>query len=163
MKPHPRIRKTIKWGSAAVTVLLMVVWIGSGWYTRVRFLSSGWMLAVGAGRLTLSPQSSFRNIPPHQLRMMESPLNASHPFNLLWTLTFQRVGPSWSVACPLWISAFASGLTALTAWRLDVLSRRRHARLNLCPNCGYDRTGLAPVAVCPECGTFSPARRADMK
>ena len=31
MKPHPRIRKTIKWGGAAATVLLVVVWIGSGW------------------------------------------------------------------------------------------------------------------------------------
>jgi hypothetical protein len=27
MTPHPRIRKTIKWGGAAVTVLLVVVWI----------------------------------------------------------------------------------------------------------------------------------------
>src|SRR5258708_976615 len=31
MKPHPRIRKTVKWGGAAVTVLLVVLWIGSGW------------------------------------------------------------------------------------------------------------------------------------
>jgi len=27
MKPHPRIRKAIKWGGAAVTVLLVVLWI----------------------------------------------------------------------------------------------------------------------------------------
>lgn len=31
MKPHPRIRKTIKYGGAALTLLLVVVWIGSGW------------------------------------------------------------------------------------------------------------------------------------
>ena len=31
MKSHPRIRKAIKWGGAAVTVLLVVVWIGSAW------------------------------------------------------------------------------------------------------------------------------------
>ena len=31
MKPHPRIRKTVKWGGAAVTVLLGVVWIASLW------------------------------------------------------------------------------------------------------------------------------------
>ena len=30
MKPHARIRKTVKWGGAAMTVLLVVVWIGSG-------------------------------------------------------------------------------------------------------------------------------------
>src|SRR5438045_122692 len=33
MKPHPRIRKAIKWGGAAVTVFFVVVWIGSGWWT----------------------------------------------------------------------------------------------------------------------------------
>jgi hypothetical protein len=32
MKPHPRIRKTIKWGGAAVTVLLVVLWIAGGWW-----------------------------------------------------------------------------------------------------------------------------------
>jgi hypothetical protein len=32
MKPHPRIRKTIKWGGAAVTLLLVVVWIASARY-----------------------------------------------------------------------------------------------------------------------------------
>ena len=31
MKPHPRVRKTIKWGGAVVTVVLLVVWIGTGW------------------------------------------------------------------------------------------------------------------------------------
>ena len=33
MKPHPKLRKTIKWGGAVVTVLLVVVWVGSGWIT----------------------------------------------------------------------------------------------------------------------------------
>src|SRR5581483_8527771 len=36
MKPRPRIRKTIKWGGAAVTVLLVVVWIGSAWAAALR-------------------------------------------------------------------------------------------------------------------------------
>ncbi len=41
MKPHPRIRKTIKWGGAVVTVLLVVVWGGSGWWDVVWFWSQG--------------------------------------------------------------------------------------------------------------------------
>jgi hypothetical protein len=32
MRPHPRIRKTIKWGGATVTLLLVVLWIGSNWW-----------------------------------------------------------------------------------------------------------------------------------
>jgi hypothetical protein len=31
MRPHPRVRKTIKWSGAAVTLLLAVAWIGSAW------------------------------------------------------------------------------------------------------------------------------------
>ena len=44
MKPHPRIRKTIKWGGAAVTVLLVVVWIGSGWGSAMCRPQAGCML-----------------------------------------------------------------------------------------------------------------------
>src|SRR5437773_2597147 len=32
MKPHPRIRRTMKWTGAVVTVLLVIVWVGSGWW-----------------------------------------------------------------------------------------------------------------------------------
>jgi len=35
--------------------------------------------------------------------------------------------------------------------RLDMLARRR-ARIGCCPKCNYDRAGLAPGSVCPECG-----------
>jgi uncharacterized OB-fold protein len=39
------------------------------------------------------------------------------------------------------------------AWWLDAKARRR-ILLNLCPNCSYDRAGLAMGAVCPECGAM---------
>ena len=67
--------------------------------------------------------------------------------------------PEWQP----WISAFRQALQELAAAarRLDALATRR-ARLNLCPKCNYDRTGLAATAVCPECAAPGlPARRAD--
>jgi rubrerythrin len=45
----------------------------------------------------------------------------------------------------------AMGMAA-AAWYLEILARR--ARLNLCPKCKYDRTGIAAGAVCPECGSL---------
>jgi len=31
MKPHPRVRRTIKWGGAVITALLIALWIASRW------------------------------------------------------------------------------------------------------------------------------------
>lgn len=53
------------------------------------------------------------------------------------------------VRLPLWLPAAV--VTAATAWFW--WRDRRFARPGLCPTCGYDRTGLAPDAVCPECGS----------
>ncbi len=41
MKPHPKIRKTVKWAGAVVSALLVVVWAGSAWWSLSceRFMS----------------------------------------------------------------------------------------------------------------------------
>ena len=53
MKPHPRIRKTIKWGGAAVTVLLVVVWVGSGWLS-VGWVPGLWSIDIAQGQMWYS-------------------------------------------------------------------------------------------------------------
>ncbi len=51
MKPHPRIRKTVKWGGAVVTVLLAAMWIGSIWWgVSWTWSKSGWVV-LAAGKL----------------------------------------------------------------------------------------------------------------
>jgi hypothetical protein len=145
MKPHPRIRKTIKWGGAAVTLLLVVVWIGSGWWAidkNTRFMT--FSVVGGEGVFLWYP---FDYQLPKE-----------------WQVRYRKPGPSWNgagtwdtksdswvIAIPLWIPALGSLAIGMIAWRLDTLARRR-ARLNLCPKCNYDRAGIAADAVCPECG-----------
>ncbi|HMN39846.1 MAG TPA: hypothetical protein PKE29_03310 [Phycisphaerales bacterium] len=58
---------------------------------------------------------------------------------------------------PLWAPMLIAVAFSAAAWRFDILARRRE-RLNLCPKCNYDRVGLSPGAVCPECGTRSASR-----
>jgi hypothetical protein len=60
--------------------------------------------------------------------------------------------PGFSISIvPLWIPLTSAIAVTAVAWRFDILARRR-TRLNLCPKCNYDRTGLAHCAKCPECG-----------
>ena len=58
---------------------------------------------------------------------------------------------SWHVAAPLWplaVGTLGGGVSLVWAGQRV----RRRARLLLCSACGYDLTGLAGGAVCPECG-----------
>jgi hypothetical protein len=149
MTPHPRIRKTIQWAGAAVTVVLVVVWIGSIQTTIKWQLTKALGVSVGRGRLSTCDVRDtvigwwqmdtpglhvLRNLPPE----------------LLWNFYRYDTSQSLEFAIPIWPVPAFTLLATIAAWRFDALARRR-AKLNLCPNCGYDRTGLAPGAVCPEC------------
>jgi hypothetical protein len=152
MKPHPRIRKAIKWGGAAVTVLLVVVWIGSGWVYM-----GGWGTRRGAG---LHPGGVLLvDLGPHP-----------EPHTAGWTARWSSGFSSWKwwfhsdskddfriAFAPLWPVVSATLLPTLIAWRLDFVARRRE-RAHLCPKCRYDRTGLGLSAKCPECGAAPAAR-----
>jgi hypothetical protein len=151
MKPHPRIRKTIKWGGAAVTVLLVVVWVGSIWWDvawcskRIGFVDVG---AGGIGFLYHQPSKSDSSIAGWRFDDVADDASMRWWFNVTavnsWATWCSITIPLW---CPFGIIAVACGL----AWRLDTLARRR-AKLNPCAKCGYDLTGLLKDAKCPECG-----------
>lgn len=146
MTPHPRIRKTIKWGGAVVSAVLFVAWIGSGWR------QVGWVTTLGnwvilhRGRVFLAWQD------------MVMPSHFPHgavwrpewgPFT--WTFSFEIGNPGSFLYVPLWAPlAVALAFTA-AAWRYDSRARRREFP-HLCTKCTYDRAGLAPGTVCPECG-----------
>ena len=151
MKPHTRIRKTIKWGGLVATVLLVIVagasiWCGVSWQSGTAdhvFLSAGSVVSFHISGLPQVSGSrwSFRMQPPRFVWMPTIDTNASIKMTV--------------VVVPLWIPlVVAAGIAAL-AWRLDTLASRR-ARLDLCHICHYDRTGLALGAVCPECGRLPP-------
>jgi hypothetical protein len=166
MKPHPRIRKTIKWSGAAVTLLLVVVWIGSGWRTVRMVVAKGVAVSVADGRVVFE---RFPELPAsvlNQSRWFElnsagfdylKPVTHAEPFSnwsyhIGWGMGRHERGPWWSLFYfPLWIPAV---LLASVILVINVRGRfaRRRARLNLCPKCNYDRAGIAKDAVCPECG-----------
>jgi hypothetical protein len=148
MKPHPRIRKTIKWGGAAVTVLLVVVWIGSGWFACCCLPTQRSWVSVYGGQVTfgqaLDGPITTRPIPIQRFESSILSFFESHSYpNRRW------------ISSPIWLLALMTGCATTLAWYLDALARRRD-RLNLCPKCHYDRAGIATDAKCPECGSAAP-------
>jgi hypothetical protein len=153
MRPHPRIRKTIKWGGAAVTVLLVVVWIGSGWVFVTHSGGEDPFVEIRGGEFSFSQPG-----PGPVVSRTTCGLNA-HRVCQTW-LPRWNGGSSGGLAnwhlelnIPLWLPVVAFAIPTAAAWVYESRYRRR-AKLNLCPHCGYDRTGLAggAGAVCPECG-----------
>jgi hypothetical protein len=148
MKQHPRIRKTIKWGGAAVTVLLVLVWIGSGWFAFSWTGADGTWCAVCQGRANIGRANPADAPLPATFQRFENKLR-----RFSWTGHFENAATGWMLLMPLWIPLAPVLLATGIAWRLDTLARRRE-RLNLCPKCSYDRAGIAGDAKCPECGAM---------
>jgi hypothetical protein len=155
MRPHPRIRKTIKWGGAAVTLLLVVVWMVSGWWSAAWASDGGRGVAVATGYVVF-----FHTPPIPHRNFYLVPIPSNAPYRWAWLPILKANTQKWQLYLPLWPAILLATPITFAAWRLDGLARRQaRARLNLCPKCGYDRAGLvggAAGAKCPECGA-SPA------
>ena len=174
MKPHPRIRKTIKWGGAAVTVLLVVVWIGSGWWSSPVDILSGSWIEMAKGRLLCGTWNENAALPADDAKRTVARIldldyiyggllgPKSPSLHMFGQFRWIRDGNDWILAIPYWVLVLAILPVTATAWRLDTLARRR-ARIGFCPKCGYDRTGLARDggAKCPECGSAPAAASAE--
>jgi hypothetical protein len=144
------IRKTVRWVGTVVTVLLLVTWIGSAWCILRWVSSSGNCLYLHAGRVAFAhePQIYGPIMPPGWHAQKAGPA-------FWWWFEKRPLITGWTMSAPLWPLVLLAPFITFAAWRFDVLARRR-ARLNFCPKCNYDRTGLRDGAngraVCPECG-----------
>ena len=140
----------MKWGGAAVTVLLLVVWLGSAWWMML-WSSPTCEVRASGGLLHLWTGPRGHTMPGY-FSVLSIGSFPSSPGWFSWCrFVVDRSSRSFGLDFPLWIPIVVWLVPTARAWRLDTLARRR-ARLNLCPKCNYDRTGLAPGAVCPECG-----------
>ena len=138
-----------------VSVLLVVVWIGSGWcnsgdlklWSRTTLPVESWVSivhgSIAAGSWRYAP-FAFHLVVPFDQPPCE-------PWSLTLSSSWSRNASGWHMVVPLWPVVACAAACTLGAWWKDsrALARKRAC---LCPNCNYDRTGLAVGAVCPECG-----------
>ncbi len=164
MRPHPRIRKTVKWGGAVVCVLLLGLWVVSGWYEMSPCSWNGCepLLRWGCCEFWKFPDQapSFRGV--RIARMLPFLGGDCLPFEVHWDFRRWNApasklnGSGWAcLVVPLWAPLLLAIIVTSLAWLLDTLARRR-AKLGACPKCSYSRTGLAVGGVCPECGAPAP-------
>ena len=150
MKPHPRIRKTIKLVTIAVLVLLVGDWLSAPWwYTSVEV--NGCDVGLARGRIEIIRTIGSMNHSPGGWRVDAWDSWAPWQWWFDYGSYSGRRYSSWVLHIPLWLPAIMLVGILVAVHRFELLARRR-ARLNLCPKCHYDRTGLAIGAKCPECG-----------
>ncbi len=151
VKPHPRIRKTVKWGGAVVSVLLLVVWVASVWCgVGYHTLYKGFGISSGILAVT-------GTTPPQAEYMPGWAFDADRSIDRMrWWFDVGTTSLEWRLIVPLWFLAALPLVLSVIAARLEITARRR-ANKHLCTKCKYDRIGLAVGAVCPECGAAAPA------
>jgi len=112
---------------------------------------AGGVIAFSSGRVFVArplwgepiEELTFSGVTPHAVQ-----------FNW-WFEGGKYVSGGDCYSIPLWCLVLVSLAATMAAWWLD--TARRRSRVGLCSSCGYDRTGLAPMSLCPECGTAPSA------
>ena len=148
-----RIRVTLKWSMVLLTVALLVLWLGSGWFV-LRYGKGNWTYQAYYGCFlfgeTTTPESGWHfGHPKHARYVMRL-----HYANF-------RIIPSSppGLHSPIWIAAVLPATASALLWRNDCVNAwkryrlaRRERWLRSCRKCGFSLEGLAADAVCPECG-----------
>ena len=153
MNVRETLRRIVRWGGAVISLLLLALWIGSVWWNPAIMLAHRAQVMMRAGRLHVRWFDS-RGVWDGDTISISGPgmivilLDAER---FRWWMQYRSDSFGTLVSVPLWLPAAAAMLLTVTAWKPELVARRR-AGLGRCPKCNYDRLGLPHGAVCPECG-----------
>jgi hypothetical protein len=142
-----RRRAWMKWVGGACSVLMLIIWLGSGRWAMGKWTQTGTYISGFDGRCALGhwPREPGGLYKPAPIWFARAPKYA-----IVWSLLWERDQRGWVVLIPLWIPAvIAIGFPALAFFR-DVRDPIRE--FNHCKKCNFNRAGFANNARCPECG-----------
>ena len=150
-----RIRSTIKWSGAVLTVLLLIAWVGTRWCSAGFHALPTIAATLTDGQLRGGWYEPWSFIPRQSGGYFMVNKKTKYPFQ--WWFETQRstVGNyiSTRVFIPIWFLILLTAVPTYFIWRSD-----SNPPDNVCPKCGYSRTGLPEDRACPECGAANSKR-----
>jgi hypothetical protein len=150
MRPRPKLRTFCRWMLTILVVALVVVWIGSGWYSVFCMDNVGFKYIFRKG--LFSADSDIRDLTGNEHTGLDWAIRSNGSFGLFfgrwdWAYKDWRI----SITLPMWAPCVFLTIPTALMWRNEIIARRR--KPGTCFKCGYDRSGLAASSNCPECGT----------
>ena len=150
MQQRTRFRRGSKWGGSVLTVLLVVIMVGSAGRREPGVaITRSLDIFVTAGRLRIEYYARPRGSNELPYTPCLKALGHSRRQGFEWWFQWGQWSDvrlySTEVFIPLWVLVLLTGLP--TGW----LWWRERERPGLCASCGYDLRGNAS-GVCPECG-----------
>jgi len=162
-----RRRRAVGWTLLILGVMVVGVWVASGWSPRGGRLSSGRSVVIEFGTLHFRPDWALADVDwlteqrlASSMRMRERLVSSWRTDRMLNGAQFEWANWSWNgktgerlpaFTFPLWPIPLLLWARAALLLRSGVLVRRR-ALSGACAKCGYPLAGLAQNAPCPECG-----------
>lgn len=140
-----RLRSTIKWSCTLLTVLLLVMWVGSAWWWGGVDRAPASYVGMSAGRIGIGWRE------PWSITSMTGDwVFVRSSLRIQWWFEGRKVasgGTTFStVLMPMWPLVVLAATPTIWIWWHD-----RRSPPTGCRNCGYDLRGAAHE-VCPECG-----------
>lgn len=164
---HTGVLFLLRWGAAGIAIVSLACWASTFWACMQVTHRAHGALILMAGTFEFRNAHYWEDVPGIDLSSvigLPDPAWSFDSFTGPWTppdwarshvwlpelerWPTRKGNTSICVRLPLWIPLAASTMVCAWAWR----RHKRLTRHGFCAACGYDRAGLAPESVCPECG-----------
>ena len=153
--PRTRRLKLIKWSGVAATALLAFLWLTNLRYGLRYFSTPAPPGALHTFIFCTRGSLAIGRLDATTINRAQASGWSFYPMRdgrFVWWIVYTSNTTMTFVSIPYWLIALPLTVTAWRAWILDARAERL-ARPGRCPACRYDRSGLPPDALCPECGT----------